>query len=79
MMKQLSIRQTLRTGSTMRFGFGSPLAALRIISRACLRFSVLFAVIPPSCISARLKALKAGAVVICAIDLEGTVPSPGAT
>lgn len=54
----------------MRFGLGSPFAALRIISRACFRLSVLFAVMPPSCINARLKALKAGAVVICAIDLE---------
>ena len=55
------------TGRTIRSGFPcappapSPLAALRIMSRACFRFAALSAPIWPSWISVRLNGLNAGA------------------
>ena len=57
-----------RTGRTIRSGFPcapppppSPLAARRIISRACSRLALLSAPISPSWIRARLNGLNAGA------------------
>ena len=61
----------MNTGKTITSGFGiEPLAALRIIWRACFKLSVLLAVTPPSCINAMLNALKVGAAGDCAIDMN---------
>ena len=66
--------QSVLTGRTIRSGFPctipapSPLAALRIMSLACLRFAFLSAPTWPSWISARLNGLNVGAGGMVDID-----------
>lgn len=65
------------TGKTIRSGFllwacRSPAAALRIISRACFKLSILLAPMFPSWINARLNALRVGGLanMVMAVDAE---------